>query len=154
MFQHVDIITLVDGCLDRFREVFILENIEVERMIPVQEVRVLGNRFGLEHVFYNVILKAVDAMDGRCNKKMKATVTPLEDLSSVEVTFSDTGWGVREDLLIEIFATYFTDKRNGNAFGLGIVKDVVENHGGKVLVESRLGVGSTFIIHLPVMQMN
>lgn len=107
MLQHVEINALVENCLDKFREMFILEGVEVVRKIPVQGVQVQGNRFGLEQVFNNVILNAVDAMAGRFNKKLRATVKPLEDLSSVEVTFADTGWGVREELLIEIFATLF-----------------------------------------------
>jgi signal transduction histidine kinase len=136
-----------------FNGLFILKNVQVERNIPVPGLRVLGDRFSLEQVIKNLILNAVDAMDGRTEKKLNATITLLPDPTLIEIAIEDTGCGIREELLAKIFEPYFTEKRDGNGLGLEIIKDVVEKHDGMVFVESRVGVGSKFCIHLPVMQM-
>jgi two-component system NtrC family sensor kinase len=151
--EPVKLDALLDDCLEIFQGLFILKEIHVEKRIPVPGQWVRGDRFGLEQVFKNLILNSVDAMDGRYDKKLSIAITPLPDLPSVEIAIEDTGCGIREELLPKIFEPYFTEKRDGNGLGLEIIKDVVEKHNGKVLVESRVGDGSTFRVHLPVMQM-
>ncbi len=153
-FEPVELDTLLNGCLGMFQGVFILKGIQVERKFSLQGLRVPCDPFGLEQVFKNLILNAVDAMDGRTDKTLTVTVTPLQDPSFVEVNVEDTGCGILEDLLDKIFEPYFTDKSQGNGLGLVVIKDIVEKHGGKVLVESRVGVGSRFTVRLPAVQMN
>jgi signal transduction histidine kinase len=153
-FEPVELDTLLNGCLEMFQGVFILKGVQVERKFPVQGLQVPGDPFGLEQVFKNLILNAVDAMDGRTDKTLTVTVTPSQDPSFVEVNVEDTGCGILEELLNKIFEPYFTDKSQGNGLGLVVIKDIVEKHGGKVLVESRVGVGSKFTVRLPAVQMN
>jgi signal transduction histidine kinase len=153
-FEPVDLDTLLDGCLGMFQSDFVLKGIQVERKFPVYGLRVPGDPFGLEQVFKNLILNAVDAMDGRTDKTLTVTVTPSQGPSFVEVNVEDTGCGIPEEYLNKIFEPYFTDKSQGNGLGLVVIKDIVEKHGGKVLVKSRVGVGSRFIVSLPVVQMN
>ena len=153
-FEPVELDTLLNGCLEMFQGVFILKGVQVERKFPVQGLQVPGDPFGLEQVFKNLILNAVDAMDGRTDKTLTVTVTPSQDPSFVEVNVEDTGCGILEELLNKIFEPYFTDKSHGNGLGLVVIKDIVEKHGGKVLVESRVGVGSKFTVRLPAVQMN
>ena len=68
----------------------------------------------------------------------------------MEVT--DNGVGIDEALVARIFDPFFTTKKEGKGSGLGlsIVKNIVEGHGGRVTVESRVGEGTTFRISLPV----
>jgi signal transduction histidine kinase len=113
-----------------------------------------GDPFGLEQVFKNLISNAIDAMDGRTDKTLTVTVTPTQGTSFVEVNMEDTGCGIPEEHLNKIFEPYFTDKSQGNGLGLVVIKEIVEKHGGKVFVTSRVGVGSKFIVSLPVVQMN
>jgi signal transduction histidine kinase len=153
-FEPVDLDTLLDGCLGMFQSVFILKGVQVERNFPAQGLRVPGDPFGLEQVFKNLISNAIDAMDGRTDKTLTVTVTPTQGTSFVEVNMEDTGCGIPEEHLNKIFEPYFTDKSQGNGLGLVVIKEIVEKHGGKVFVTSRVGVGSKFIVSLPVVQMN
>ena len=121
--------------------------------MPEDAIWVRCDRFGLEQVFKNLILNAVDAMDGQYEKKLITSMTLLPDLQSVEIVIEDTGCGIREEILSKIFEPYFTEKLNGNGLGLEIIKNIVEKHNGTVLVASHMGVGSKFCIHLPVIQM-
>jgi signal transduction histidine kinase len=151
--KPIELDALLNDCLKMFNGLFILKNIQVEKKIPVHGLRVQGDQFSLEQVFKNLILNAVDAMDGQTEKKLSAAIMLLPDSTSVEIAIEDTGCGIREDLLSKIFDPYFTEKRDGNGLGLEIIRDVVEKHDGTVSVESRVGSGSKFFIRLPAMQM-
>jgi signal transduction histidine kinase len=149
----VELDALLDGCLKMFNGLFILKNIQVEKKTPVHGLRIQGDQFSLEQVFKNLILNAVDAMDGQSEKKLSTSIMLLPDSTSVEIAIEDTGCGIREELLSKIFDPYFTEKRGGNGLGLEIIRDVVEKHDGTVSVESRVGSGSKFFVRLPVIQM-
>jgi signal transduction histidine kinase len=151
--KPIELDALLGGCLEMFKGLFALKGIQVERRITVPGLRVPGDQFGLEQVFNNLILNAVDAMDGRIKKTLTIAVVPPKNSASVEITIKDTGCGIREEILTRIFEPYFTSKRDGNGLGLEIIKNIVEKHSGEVLVESLVGTGSTFTIRLPAMPM-
>lgn len=153
-FKPVEIDVLLDDCLEMFKGLFILKDIQVEMRISVHGQRVLGYQFGLEQVFKNLVLNVVAAMDGLIDKTITITVTPSMIPVFVDVTIEDSGCGIREEFMTKIFEPYFTDKHNENCLDLEIIKNIIEKHGGKVLVESQLGAGSKFIVRLPAMQMS
>lgn len=71
---------------------------------------------------------------------------------SIVLKVADTGTGIPPEDLERIFQPFFTKKPNGTGFGLAIVQRIVEDHGGRIRCESRLGEGTTFIIQLPLKQ--
>lgn len=108
-------------------------------------IRVRGDRFALERVLRNLITNAIDAMpDGG-----DLTISTRMVDSEVEIRVSDTGCGIEEERLKNIFTEYTTTKRKGLGLGLPISKKLVDEHGGRIRVESKVGVGTTFIITLP-----
>jgi PAS domain S-box-containing protein len=74
---------------------------------------------------------------------------PLPGGKYVKISIMDHGTGISEEHLQRIFDPYFTTKQKGSGLGLSIVHSVIRNHSGNITVESRLGVGTTFIIYLP-----
>jgi signal transduction histidine kinase len=100
----------------------------------------------MKRVFVNIIKNAVDAMP----KGGKLTLESRESNGDLEVVFSDTGVGMSEKTLRNIYRPLFTTKAKGMGFGLPICKRFVEAHGGKIHVTSTVGKGSTFIITLPI----
>jgi signal transduction histidine kinase len=70
------------------------------------------------------------------------------DRAYVEVT--DTGTGLTAEERGRLFTPYFTSKQHGTGLGLAIVQSVVSDHGGRITVESKSGVGTTFSIELPI----
>ena len=68
----------------------------------------------------------------------------------VEVAISDTGVGILEENLRRIFQPFFTTKAQGTGLGLAIAARIVEQHGGRIAVESEVGKGTTFRIVFPV----
>jgi PAS domain S-box-containing protein len=69
-----------------------------------------------------------------------------------QFTFSDTGMGMSEEVRLKIFEPFFTTKPEGEGTGMGmaVIHGIIEEHGGKIRVESEEGKGTTFIISLPV----
>jgi len=100
----------------------------------------------MKRVFVNIIKNAVDAMP----KGGKLTIESRKSNGDLEIVFSDTGAGMSEETLRNIFRPLFTTKAKGMGFGLPICKRFVEAHGGKILARSTVGKGSTFIVTLPV----
>jgi signal transduction histidine kinase len=109
-----------------------------------------GNRTQLEQVFVNLLTNARDALED--TERKAVSITTRTDGTIVEVAFSDTGSGIPAELLPRIFDPFFTTKPSGHGTGLGlsISYGILKEHHGEIQVESRVGEGTTFIIHLPI----
>jgi two-component system sensor histidine kinase HydH len=100
----------------------------------------------LERVFYNLLLNAAQASP----KKGAVTVKTRPVNGEVEISVIDRGVGIEPKHLESIFNPFFTTKSEGVGLGLAIVSKIVDEHGGHILVESRPGEGSVFLVYLPV----
>ncbi|WP_108650443.1 sensor histidine kinase [Dongshaea marina] len=102
----------------------------------------------LKQVFLNLLVNAAQAIDG----KGDIFVRSRRDGDFVVVEIEDTGQGMSNETLARLFTPFFTTKPIGKGTGLGlsISHGIVEEHGGKIGVESTLGTGSVFSVWLPV----
>ncbi len=102
----------------------------------------------LNQVFLNLLINAAQAME----KQGAIVVRTWGDSDAVFVSVADTGKGMPEAIKQRIFEPFFTTKEAGKGTGLGlsISADIVRKHGGTMTVESQMGVGTTFIVMLPV----
>jgi signal transduction histidine kinase len=100
----------------------------------------------MKRVFGNLIKNAVDAMP----KGGKLTIMSKESNGNVEITFTDTGKGIPKDVLEKIWTPFFTTKSKGMGLGLPICKRLIEAHGGKITVESKVGEGTTVTVTIPI----
>ncbi|WP_311774220.1 PAS domain-containing sensor histidine kinase [Nostoc sp. UCD121] len=117
----------------------------------------------LNQVFMNLIANAIDALDesntGRSFEEIKAnpnriTITTSLKEKQVEVKIADNGVGMSESVKQKVFDHLFTTKGVGKGTGLGLAiagSIVVEKHGGTLNVNSTLGVGTEFVITLPIL---
>jgi two-component system sensor histidine kinase PilS (NtrC family) len=112
----------------------------------------------IKQVFWNVVLNAIEAMpqggqlaiETRKLKTVHRLVNQRPGSSIVEVRFTDTGVGITPEELERIFYPFFTTKQKGSGLGLSIVHRIIEEHGGRILVESKPGQGTTMVFQLPV----
>jgi PAS domain S-box-containing protein len=104
--------------------------------------------------FVNLVLNAAQAMPegGTLNVTTKAAppVKESTDAGFAIISIADTGIGIPKSRLEKIFAPFFTTKTKGTGLGLPLVQKILESHGGTIRVESEVGVGTTFIITIPV----
>ena len=78
------------------------------------------------------------------------TVKTLSDPEEVEVAVIDRGSGIDPKNIENIFNPFFTTKSDGIGFGLAIISKILDEHGGRITVESTLGEGSVFRVFLPL----
>ena len=114
-----------------------------------------GGQIG--QVVQNLVINAMQAMKGGGsiritlhNDELAAdSATPLPAGRYLRLAISDTGSGIRPELLPRIFEPYFTTKVQGSGLGLATVYSIIRKHQGHVSVESELGKGTTFRMWLP-----
>src|SRR6266508_2221606 len=101
--------------------------------------------------FMALMLNALDAMNARGVLTVRTCVNPHRG-DEILVDFIDTGAGIRQEDLSKIFEPFFTTKPQGRGTGLGlsVAYGIVEEHRGRIEVESQVGVGSNFKVYLPV----
>lgn len=116
---------------------------------------VFGEVTHLQTLFLNLINNAIDAMPKGGNLTIKTLLTsPLnpDEEKWVEISITDTGVGISEEIKKKIFDPFFTTKKAGEGMGLGlsICEKIVKDHSGRIEVKSEVGKGSTFYVYLPV----
>jgi len=110
----------------------------------LQEVR--ADRDQLRQVFWNLFLNAVQAM----KEKGELQVETHRLGSTVEIFVRNTGPEIPAAVLPSIFEPFYTTKSGGTGLGLAIVRRIVEAHGGQIAVDSQHGVGTCFVLSLPL----
>ncbi|HVP77539.1 MAG TPA: PAS domain S-box protein [Thermodesulfobacteriota bacterium] len=127
-------------------------NIQIVKRLDSFLPFVQGNASQLKQVFMNIIVNAAEAMHG--SGTLTITTAPAPDRKAIFVEFTDTGEGIPEENFTRIFDPFFTTKQVGKGTGLGLATSygIVEDHGGKISVKSKVGEGTTFRIELPVHQ--
>lgn len=111
-----------------------------------------GSPSQINQVFLNIITNAVHAMPERTDANVITLRTALEDANTVRVEIQDNGVGIPGDVVSKIFDPFFTTKPigQGTGMGLSISYKIVQEHGGKLLVDTEYGVGTVFTILLPI----
>ncbi|RUM35113.1 MAG: two-component sensor histidine kinase [Desulfobulbus sp.] len=97
-------------------------------------------------VLLNIIINGIQAMEE--GGVISVKTYPLPHGKTVAVEISDTGIGMSDEKMEQIFTPFFTDKNRGTGLGLSISKNIVQKHGGSITVRSREGTGTTFTIIL------
>lgn len=138
--EIVSLPELVDEVLN---EVSVPENIRVTKDVQAETIH--ADRVNIKRVFLNVVQNAVQSMDNGGEVEVKARQTTR---SSV-IEISDEGVGIPKENLEKVFMPLFTTKPKGTGLGLSVCKRIVEKHGGKITIQSELGVGTTIKICLP-----
>lgn len=118
----------------------------------------------IQQVFINLINNAWQAMSAERGRGLLTIRTSLVNSPSssvqpkrqpaIRISFQDDGPGIPQDLISRIFDPFFTTKPDGKGTGLGlsICHGIISEHGGQIWAESRPGDGATFIIELPIVQ--
>lgn len=128
----------------------LFHNIRIIKELDPSLPLVHGNASQLKQVFMNIIVNAAEAMHGNGTLTIKTSLS--SDENKVTIEFTDTGEGIPEENLSRIFDPFFTTKDVGKGTGLGLATSfgIIEEHGGRINVKSKVGEGATFSIELPV----
>ncbi len=129
--------------------------IEIHQEIDTNCGQVLMDPVQLHQVLMNLCTNSFHAMEGRVGTLTVRLAKGEEDQDGHEwlvISVTDTGAGIEPAVLPRIFEPYFTtkDKSRGTGMGLAMVHGIVGGYGGRVEVQSEVGVGTTFYVYLPV----
>jgi signal transduction histidine kinase len=102
----------------------------------------------IKQVMLNILRNAIQSL----NKAGGSITIKSQHVNEqeIEVQISDTGSGVRKEMLDNIFNPFFTTRPDGTGLGLAICQQIISDHGGLIRAESELGVGTTFYFTLPL----
>ncbi|HOF02032.1 MAG TPA: ATP-binding protein [Spirochaetota bacterium] len=145
LIEEVDIRKLIDSILEVLSSGIKSKNIKIKVSID-DKLKIFANNGVLSQIMLNLISNSIDASSNDGNIEIKAEMKKNIKIISVK----DSGSGISEENLPNIFNAFFSTKEIGKGMGLGlyIVKDLVIKMGWSIDVESEVGVGTTFTIQI------
>ena len=153
----VGVSSVIEKALEKFE---MPENITLNKDIPEDIPAIFVDPGQMGQVFYNLINNALQAMsipereDGGGELTINVKSMKKKGKTMVEVLFGDTGVGISKENMKKLFEPLFTTKSRGVGLGLSICKNLVENNGGEIEVESEEGKGTTVTVSLPEARKN
>ncbi|MFZ3015027.1 MAG: PAS domain S-box protein [Nitrospira sp.] len=143
----LDLRGTIEAGMELFQERLARNQIQVELALADDCPRALADPDQMSQVFINLVMNAVHAMpDGGM---LRIGLAPEKQM--VKLTIADTGHGIPLNVVEKVFEPFFTTKEFGQGTGLGltVVKGIIEEHQGSIIVESEEGKGTAFTILLP-----
>jgi hypothetical protein len=140
--------TTVEHAVMLARQQVISKPIQIEFQKNPDLAEVEHDSGQIHQVVLNLLLNAVQAIDGSGT----VTVTIGSQNDSAIIIVADTGRGMTEQQVAQIFRPFFTTRSNGTGLGLSLVRRIIEEHSGQIDVTSEPGEGSTFRVQLPFAQ--
>jgi signal transduction histidine kinase len=131
---------------DALSRVLFRNNISIDVGIDEEIPVILADPLQLTQVFMNLARNAAQAMPDGGTLEIKVTT---DDSGLLLVDFRDTGIGISDEHIDQIFQPLFTTKAKGIGLGLAISRTFIENHGGTIDVKSKSKEGTTFTVRLP-----
>lgn len=150
--QRVDILAIVSASVDNMRSTIMRRHQQLRLFLPEKPVWIQADPVRLEQVVQNLLRNATEYT----KRGGKLSVTVCRERKYVLIKVQDTGAGISQEALPHILELFGRSEQSwyfaGNVlgFGLPVVKNLVEMHGGKVLVTSKAGEGSEFVVRLPL----
>ena len=129
-----------------------LEGITVQRNLEPDLPPVLADPEVIRRALANLIDNAAEAMQGSLLRVLSVYTALSEDGAAVEVTVSDTGHGLTDEIRERLFLPFYSTKHRGTGLGLSIAAKIVQEHGGSISAESNTPKGARFILRLPLME--
>lgn len=153
-FRETDLNAVIRDTLTLIEHQFKTSQVALDTALLPELPPILGNAGKLQQVFLNLFLNAKDAMNGGGTLRVAT-----EANGHVGVAISDTGSGIAPEHLQRIYDPFFTTKsapkegqRRGTGLGLAVTYGIIQEHAGKIHVESSMGAGTTFYLEFPMLR--
>jgi two-component system phosphate regulon sensor histidine kinase PhoR len=153
IFTEINIYKFIQNVAKIFDQKLKDKNIILEMNTEDKNLKIEADIFKLEQVFINLIDNAIKYTD-----KGKIIINIKNVKENINISIEDTGIGIPDEDVDRIFERFYlvnkarTRKEGGTGLGLSIVKHIILNHNGKIKVESKIDVGTKFLIKLPIVQ--
>ncbi|MDP8217047.1 MAG: PAS domain S-box protein [Candidatus Kaelpia imicola] len=149
IYEKVDIITIVDECIDSCSKKYSDYEVVIDKRYKIDRDKVIkADIIQIIELFTNILENAFQSFKGK-KGKIIIIVNRSKDKSSIDFKIRDSGSGVPEDDLDNVFEPFFTKKPRGLGLGLTVSKQIVHLHRGSIYFKSKLGEGTEVNISLP-----
>lgn len=162
LFAPTDVRHIVSDIEALLRNQLRKQNITLTVEYPEYCPPITGDEQQLHQVFLNLFLNAIDALRERRDRTLAVRVVherahlrnkgqqQVLDVPCLKVSISDTGCGIPQTQIEQIFTPFFTTKAEGSGLGLAVVHGIITEHGGEIDVTSAIDVGTTFSLTFPL----
>jgi hypothetical protein len=127
-----------------------LDAIAVRRDLAPGLPLVMADHDAIRRALANLIDNAAEAMHGSLLRELCVSTALGEDGGAVEITVSDTGHGINDDIRERLFLPFYSTKHRGTGLGLSIAAKIVQEHGGSIRAESNAPKGARFLMRIPL----
>ncbi len=121
------------------------EGIQFQKEIE-EDIKIVADQQKIRQLMWNLLLNAIDAVSG---KEGRIYVSLKKTNAGVEIRVRDNGRGIKKEDMDKIFYPFYSTKEKGTGLGLAIAYRIVEEHGGRIDVNSEEGSGAEFVITIP-----
>jgi two-component system NtrC family sensor kinase len=148
--EQVDINKTLNSTVDFLENESRYRNIDIQVDPQSDLPEITSDSSQLQQVFLNIINNAIDAI-GK-NGEIHIKTSFLTKRKEIKIEINDNGPGIPKEDITKIFDPFYTTKEVGKGTGLGlsIVYSIIEKLGGRIMVASEVGQGTTFTIYLPL----
>jgi len=153
-FRETDLNSIIKETLTLLEHQFKTAQVKTDLALEASLPPILGNAGKLQQVFLNLFLNAKDAMTGGGTLRIATEANGL-----IAVAITDSGSGIAPEHLQRIYDPFFTTKsapkqgqRRGTGLGLAVTYGIIQEHAGKIHVESQVGTGTTFLLEFPMLR--
>jgi two-component system nitrogen regulation sensor histidine kinase NtrY len=124
----------------------------VQRDLDPELPRVMADPEAIRRALANLIDNAAEAMQGSLLRVLRIQTALGEDGDAVEISVSDTGHGLTDEIRERLFLPFYSTKHRGTGLGLSIAAKIAQEHGGSIRAESNSPKGARFLLRLPLME--
>lgn len=161
LLTRVELIHIIDDVIEISKQhPAFQDTITIRKYFSSSTQYVLGEENQIKQIFLNLLVNAMEAMEGRWGEilitdkslgrsdSMAIKVSQPDQSEWVPIVITDEGKGMTEEQKQKVFSPFFSTKKNGTGLGLAIVHRLVNNLGGKMEFRSQKGRGSVFMVYL------
>jgi two-component system sensor histidine kinase AtoS len=149
-FVNLNVNQMILQVIDLHEEEMAKRRITIEDRLERDLPPIQGDSERLHRAFSNIVINAIQAMPN--GGKLSISSEQSQSPSVVKITYRDTGIGMDEETSKNLFNPFFTTKDKGSGLGMALTHKIIEDHRGTIEVMSEKGVGTTFIVRLPVVK--
>jgi signal transduction histidine kinase len=142
----IDAHSVLDGAIASFRKDQLPEGVTVSTDYQAESATISADREKLTKAFANILRNGVEALEGGGDLTISTTL----DGDFLRISFADSGAGIPQGELENIWDPLFSTKNRGVGLGLPIAQKIVVEHGGRIEVEDRVEKGTIFHVYLPL----
>jgi two-component system, LuxR family, sensor kinase FixL len=148
--DDVDLNEVIRDVVNLMRGDLINRNVTVDTDLAQNLPAVTGDRVQLQQVLLNLALNGCDAMADYNFQERRLLIASQWENGAVRVSVSDSGCGIPEEKMEQVFERFFTTKKKGMGLGLSVCRTIINAHRGKIWATNNGGCGATFHFSLPI----